>query len=107
MWAVIVGYEEHGKTLLIMSDNMEEPERITLDAVFDKDTDSNWGWVFIGEKPEQKELRQIYRNAIMALPELLTVKTDRHCFGAEAFRAWAAGSMSHLRLCKTRKNAPG
>jgi len=60
MWAVIVGYEEHGKILLIMSDNMEEPERITLDAVFDKDTDPNWGWVFIGEKPEQKELRQIY-----------------------------------------------
>jgi DNA-binding transcriptional MerR regulator len=89
MWAVIVGYEEYGKTLLIMSDNMEEPERVSLDAVFDKETDPNWGWVFMGEKLEQKELRQIYRDAIKALPSILTVKTDSYCFGAEAFRAWA------------------
>ncbi|MNC42387.1 hypothetical protein D3C75_912020 [compost metagenome] len=43
----------------------------------------------MGEKKEQPELGQLYRNVIMDMPRLLTVKTDEYCFGAEAFRSWA------------------
>ena len=92
-WAVFVGYEEYGKTLIFMSDNMTEPERVSADDVFaDWLSDNEWsrGWIFVGEKKEQKDLAQIYRDAVKALPELLTYKTDTFCFGAEAFRVWAA-----------------
>ena len=34
-------------------------------------------------------LKQIYRDAITQLPQLLTMKNDEYVFGAEAFRMWA------------------
>lgn len=109
-WIVLVGYEEHGKTLLFMTDNMAEPERVPsadiftdTSAVVQRDdyigrlvaavnTDAAWsrGWFFVGEKAEQKDLKQLYRDAIAALPGLLTIKTEAYCSGGEAFRAWAA-----------------
>jgi len=46
--------------------------------------------MLIGQKTEQKELKQIYYDAISNLPHLLTTKTDDYYFGAEVFRAWAA-----------------
>lgn len=96
-WIVFVGYEEYGKTLLFLSDNMTEPERISCEDVFIENTEKDgphdsWsrGWVFVGEKKEQKDLKQLYRGIIAGLPRLLTTKTGQYCFGAEAFRAWAA-----------------
>lgn len=95
-WAVFVGYEEYGKTLLFMTDNMTEPGRIPSEEVFrvcrdDGDHVDEWvgGLLFVGEKTEQKDLKQLYRDIIHGLPALLTTKTERYCFGAEAFRAWA------------------
>ena len=95
-WIVIVGYEEYGKTLLFMTDNMTEPERVSADEVFDNsaptdEINKDWyrGWIFVGEKKEQKNLKQLYRDVILGLPQLLTMKTDQYCFGAEAFRTWA------------------
>lgn len=91
-WIVFVGYEEQGKTLLFMTDNMTEPERVSADDVFaEYPCVDEWsrGWVFIGEKREQKDIAQIYRDVIANLPKLLTVKNDNYCFGGEAFRSWA------------------
>lgn len=92
-WIVFVGYEEYGETLLFMTDNMTEPERVSTEDVFCENTDDEGGRcrgiVFVGEKKAQKELRQIYRETIINLPELLTTRTENYCFGAMAFRAWA------------------
>jgi DNA-binding transcriptional MerR regulator len=117
-WLVFVGYEEYGKTLLFMTDNIAEPEHVSTEAVFRKnigtdiktknriksmaspsndplfapnDKNNTWlrGMAFIGEKKETPDLATIYRNSIRNLPKLLTTKTDDYCFGAQAFRAWA------------------
>lgn len=91
-WTVFVGYEQQGQTLLFMSDNMTEPERVSTEDVFVGETANGGesrGWVFVGGKREQKDLARIYREAIVNLPKLLTVKTDHFCFGGEAFRTWA------------------
>ena len=93
-WGVFVGYENGGETLLYITGDKTEPERIPLEeALFDaapESQQSESGWIFVGEKKEQKNLRQIYRDAIINLPKLLTAKTDAYCFGSAAFRAWAA-----------------
>ncbi len=92
-WIVFVGYEDDGKTLLFMTDNMTGPERVCAQDVFCEtcggETDESCGFLFVGEKKEQKDLGQIYRNAIINLPCLLTTRTKNYCFGASAFRAWA------------------
>lgn len=93
-WGVFVGYEDYGKTLLYMTADITEPERISLgDALPDEllpGQEACNGWVFIGEKKRDVELAEIYRNRILTLPKLLTTKTEGYCFGAEAFRSWAA-----------------
>lgn len=102
-WAVFVGYEEYGKTLLYITGNNAKPKRVSLEEALPKDgfnddkREKTCGWFFIGEKKEQKDLAQLYRNAINNLPTLLTTKTDEYCFGAEAFRAWA-GEIESGRL---------
>jgi hypothetical protein len=93
-WHVVVGYENFGETLLCMTSDHREPYRVTAKELFEggqehKDVFHWFGWIFVGEKKEQKDLRQIYRDAIVNLPKLLTTKTEQYCFGAEAFRAWA------------------
>lgn len=85
---VFVGYEEYGKTLIYISGNNSEPQRISCDKAMEYDTDIS-GWIFVGEKKEQKDIAEIYREAIYALPELLTTDNDKYCFGAPAFRKWA------------------
>ena len=93
-WHVCVGYEDCGKTLLCISGGKEEPYRVTAQELFEgglehKDAFDWFGWIFVGEKKEQKDPKQLYRDAIRNLPKLLTTKTEGYCFGAEAFRAWA------------------
>ena len=93
-WHVIVGYENNGETLLCMTSDNKEPYRVSADEIFNGGQEHadvfHWfGWIFVGEKTEQKDLAQIYRDAVFNLPKLLTTKTDKYCFGAEAFRAWA------------------
>jgi DNA-binding transcriptional MerR regulator len=88
---VFVGYEENGQTLLYISGDNNEPQRISLEKALSFEGDGkNSGWIFVGEKKDQKDLKQIYRDAFASLPEILTTQTDGHYFGAEAFRAWAA-----------------
>ena len=97
-WLVFVGYEEYGKTLLFMTDNMTDPERVSSVDVFAECEYTNevekacsTGWIFVGEEKEHMELAKIYRDVIVGLPKLLTTKNDKFCFGAEAFRVWADG----------------
>lgn len=86
---VFVGYEEYGKTLLYIMGNNKEPLRISLDKAIHSDNQEINGWIFVGEKKEQKDIAKIYREAIYALPALLTTDDDTYCFGSAAFRAWA------------------
>jgi len=81
-WGVFIGYEDTGETLLFLTGSKDEPRRVSLD-------EATTNWIFVGEKKEQKDLRQLYRDIIKNMPKLLTTKTDDYCFGAEAFRAWA------------------
>lgn len=87
---VIVGYESDGNTLLYLRENMTEPEHLVLDEKFFKNevNDTN-GFVVIGNKNREVSLKQIYREAIIQLLKLLTLKTDDYVFGADAFRTWA------------------
>lgn len=99
-WGVFVGYEDYGRTLLYMTADKPEPERIPCEGLFTFPERSpaqsdEWadllgsGWCFVGEKKKQPELGQLYRNVILDMPRLLTIKTDEYCFGAEAFTSWA------------------
>lgn len=85
---VFVGYEEYGKTLIYISGNNSEPQRISCDKAIGDDTYKS-GWIFVGDKKEQKDTADICREAIYALPKLLTTDNDKYCFGAPAFRKWA------------------
>ena len=105
-WAgvgVVVGYEDYGKVLLYITGNNNQPERMPLEKMLeskpnpeavDKVLEGNpdkEGWIFVGDKKENRPLAEFYREAIYAIPQHLNVKTDTYCFGAEAFRAWAQG----------------
>ena len=92
-WAVFVGYEEHGNTLLYITGDEDTPQKISMDDLFTESI-SEWekdayGLCFVGEKREEKDLKTIYRKAVLSLPKLLTTKIDSCSFGAEAFRSWA------------------
>jgi hypothetical protein len=87
---VIVGYEENGNTLLFIQGDNNEPQRISFENALEAEGDgTHGGWIFMGEKKEQRDLKQIYRDAVYALPKLLTTETEYYYAGAEAFRAWA------------------
>jgi len=93
-WGVFVGYESGGETLLLITGDSDEPKRLAVGIDFLIEINSEeqkdfCGWIFIGEKRREIPLAQIYREAILRLPELLTTKTSEYVFGARAFRAWA------------------
>jgi len=92
---VYVGYEDHGKVLLLATGNNNQPERISLEKALQGWVDVDWyfqgdgGWIFVGDKIENRPLADIYRRAIREIPLRMGVKPESHCFGPEAFRAWA------------------
>lgn len=88
-FGVFVGYEENGKTLLYISGDNDEPQRISYDKAMEDSNPDVSGWIFVGEKREDIPLAKIYKDAIIALPELLTTNNEQFCFGAAAFRKWA------------------
>lgn len=57
---VFAGYEEYGKTLIYISGDNSEPQRISYDKAMGYDTDTS-GWIFVGEKKEQEDIAEIYR----------------------------------------------
>lgn len=104
-WGVFVGYENYGKTLLYLTSDLEKPEEISCDDLFVEEPMPGQvtcnGWIFVGEKRNEVELSNIYRNQVLNLAKLLRVKTKGYCFGAEAFRAWSAdleqGKYDHVK----------
>ena len=58
--------EEYGKTLIYISGNNSEPQRISYDIAMGCGTDKS-GWIFVGDKKEEKKTAEIYREAIYAL----------------------------------------
>ena len=91
--AAIVGYETDGGAFLYlnsMSKDQTKPERLVLaEKCFKDDEIDSCGWTIVNKKTRDVSLKEIYRNAIINLPKLLTMKTDEFIFGAGAFRAWA------------------
>jgi hypothetical protein len=87
---VIVGYEDYGKTLLLITGNSAEPRRQTFEEVSESAGNRAFAcWVFVGEKLREIPLANIYRDAVKAIPEILTTKHDDFSCGAQAFRDWA------------------
>ena len=90
---VLVGYEDNGNTVLYLRKDMKEPERLVLDEnlfIINPLKPSHGGSIIIvGNKKREVSLKQLYRDAVIQMPELLTKKTYDYVFGAEAFRAWA------------------
>jgi hypothetical protein len=112
-WGVFVGYEDYGKTLLYLTADKPEPERIPQEAFFvsmersleESDELSRFmgfGWAFVGEKKEQMSLSQLYRDVILDMPRLLTTDVEGYCFGGAAFRALAdeieSGRLDGMKL---------
>ncbi|MDD4494340.1 MAG: MerR family transcriptional regulator [Eubacteriales bacterium] len=87
--AVYAGYEESGKTLLYISGDNAEPQRVSYKKALESSEPDIAAWIFVGEKKENIPLAKIYRDAIISLPEQLTTNNDTYCFGASAFRKWA------------------
>jgi len=91
--AAIVGYENNGEVFLYLdtlNNDQTKPERLILDEVcFNDDEIDSCGWTIVSERRCEVSLKEIYRDVILSLPELLTMKTDSYVFGAEAFRSWA------------------
>ncbi len=89
---VFVGYEENGKKLLYITGNNDQPSSVDLDRAIDisePDFIDKYGWLFVGEKKETRNLAEIYRKAILDLPKLMTAEGDSFYLGAKAFRVWA------------------
>lgn len=99
--SVLVGYEDNGKVLLNLVRESDQPGRVSLDKAVAGRSERD-GWIFVGDKKENRPLAELYREAIYAIPQHLSVTTDTYCFGAEAFRAWARdienGSMTIDKL---------
>jgi len=90
----IVGYEADRNTFFFLSGDKTEPDRLVLsDDFFQKEEHGGHldycGWIVISGQRYEVSLKDVYREAIMHLPDLLTTKTDEYTLGAEAFRAWA------------------
>lgn len=92
-WGVLVGYEDYGKTLLYIGGDGTEPDRISVNDLLPKGYTGQdghcHGWLFIGEKLENRSLADIYRERILSLPQMLNYENSNYCFGAKAFRVWA------------------
>jgi hypothetical protein len=87
---VLVGYEDYGRTLLLISGNSAEPQRLTVEeTTVPAENRAFTCWVFVGEKRRDIPLADIYREAVKAIPETLTMTHPQFSCGAQAFRDWA------------------
>jgi len=87
-YSLICGYEEHGNTLLNKWPCSNDFNKFAFDDEYFSDKELR-GWIFVGEKKTQKNLADIYREAVFRMPEIMTIETEKYYFGAKAFRAWA------------------
>nr|WP_314466404.1 MerR family transcriptional regulator [uncultured Clostridium sp.] len=92
-WGVLTGYADYGKTLLYMGADGTVPDSISAEDLLPKgytEQDEHChGWLFMGEKQENRDLSDIYRKRILSLPKMFGYENSNYCFGAKAFRTWA------------------
>jgi DNA-binding transcriptional MerR regulator len=93
-WGVLVGYADYGKTLLYMGADGIVPDSISTEDLLPKgyieEDEHCHGWLFIGEKQENRNLADIYRKRVLSLPKILGYENSNYCLGANAFRTWAS-----------------
>lgn len=87
--SVFVGYEDYGKTLLYITGNSAIPESILLEKEIYEEADEMEGWTFVGAKKTNRPLVEIYREAVIEIPQNMCVNTESYCFGPDAFSEWA------------------
>lgn len=118
MPGIVVGYENGGDTLIYLTAEATEPERLVLNdgfftnrhtgGVYNYNDIDMCGWVVVGSKKREAALKDIYRGAILRLPKLLTQRTEDYAFGGAAFRAWAQDVENGgypIGWCRIRKAA--
>jgi len=92
-WSVLAGYENYGRTLLYIGGDGTVPDSISVEDLlpmgYTEPEEHCCGWLFIGEKQENRTWKDILRERILSLPQLLYYENSKYCFGAKAFRAWA------------------
>ncbi|MHB1000123.1 MAG: beta-galactosidase [Armatimonadota bacterium] len=85
-FAIICGYENNGETLLLLKDDIKTPEKTKNMMDYSK------GLLFVGDKKETPPLADVFRNAVMNIPALMSMQPrDGLVFGKQAFEAWADG----------------
>lgn len=83
-FSLLVGYEDSGDQLLFVEGDSTEPYKVP--------TNENVSYMFVipGAKKQVPTLADVYRRAVMKIPELLTQpKKGDVSFGHGAFEAWA------------------
>jgi len=85
---LLVGYEDGGKQLLFVTDNFRGAEKDLLKVPANQHV--NYQFIFPGTKKKAPVLADVYRQAVLNIPVLLTRprKGDLY-YGREAFDAWA------------------
>jgi hypothetical protein len=93
---LIVGYEDYGKTLLIVSGGNMPQKYSTEDTsgqswvLSGENGAINQDWIFVGKKKYDVTLKDIINTAVKNMFHWVTLpEKDGVCFGAEALRAWA------------------
>lgn len=54
-----------------------------------EEADEMEGWTFVGAKKTNRPLVEIYREAVIEIPQNMCVNTESYCFGPDAFSEWA------------------
>ena len=97
-FSLLVGYEDKGSQLLFVEGDHTKPYKVP--------TNQNVSYLFIipGAKKQTPPLADVYRKAVLNIPELLTrPKKGDVSFGGEAFNAWADHLLTEDYVGKTDK----
>lgn len=82
---VVCGYEDDGRTLLVLAGDASVPSRVDVTQGVRGD------WVFIGSKQKEVNMAELYRNTVLRIPEWLTMPENGTgvSFGAAGLNKWA------------------
>ena len=81
---LLVGYEENGGALLYLDGDSVDPIK------YETSEPIMWDWIFIGDKKQEIDFVQLYKNLLRHTLSCLTAPDKLGCsFGARAYQAWA------------------
>lgn len=87
---IICGYEDDGKTLLVLNGDNPEPQRWGMEVHVNEGRDIEENWIFVGNQFKKANIAEIYHKVVMEIPKLLTMEKVNGCsFGRNAFIDWA------------------